>query len=257
MTDAQTMEPSVGTDREIVVFRVRRDTKCSECSDELSRGNLLRVEDKAALCLTCADLDKLEFLARGDAALTRRARKYSVLQAVVVEWSRSRNRYERQGVLVEATALEKAEAECLADADVRARQRMRAAIQRSADDDAFIASFATAIHSQYPGCPVDEATQIAAHACTRYSGRIGRTAAARSLAAEAIRLAVAAHIRHVHTDYDRLLTQLQDRQLARDQIADSLADTLRQWAAPTTEPPGPAWSSANNQFPRRDSTRLS
>ena len=107
--------------REIVVFRVRRDTKCSECSDDLGRGRLLRREGESALCLQCADLDGLEFLSRGDAALTRRARKYSSLQAVVVEWSRSRQRYERQGVLVEPTALLKAEQECLADADLRMR----------------------------------------------------------------------------------------------------------------------------------------
>ncbi len=237
MSDVQTMVPSVSTDREIVAFRVRRDTKCSECSDELFRGSLLRLEDKAALCLRCADLDHLEFLPSGDAALTRRARKYSVLQAVVVEWSRSRKRYERQGVLVEASALEKAEAECLADADVRARQRERAALRRFSDDDAFTASFAAAIHSQYPGCPVNEANQIAAHACQRYSGRVGRTAAARSLDPDAIRLAVVAHIRHAHTDYDRLLTQLQDRQLARDLIADSLDTTLDRWAQPSMPRP--------------------
>jgi hypothetical protein len=237
LTEVQGTVSPVGTDREIVAFRVRRDTRCSECSDELFRGSLLRLEDKAALCLRCADLDHLEFLPSGDTALTRRARKYSVLQAVVVEWSRSRKRYERQGVLVEASALEQAEAECLADADVRARQRERAALRRSSDDDAFIASFAAAIHSQYPGCPVNEATQIAAHACQRYSGRIGRTAAARSLDPDAIRLAVVAHIRHVHTDYDRLLTQLQDRQLARDLIGDSLDLTLRHWAQPSNPPP--------------------
>jgi hypothetical protein len=193
--------------------------------------------------LSCADLDKLEFLPSGDAALTRRARKYSVLQAVVVEWSRSRKRYERQGVLVEASALETAEAECLADADARAHKRERAAIHRHADDDAFIASFAAAILSAYPGCPADEATQIAAHACRRYSGRIGRTVAAKSLDPNAVRLAVVAHIRHVHTDYDRLLTQLQDRQHAREEIADSLDATLRRWADPSISSPGTAKSS--------------
>jgi hypothetical protein len=233
MTDVEGTAPPPGTEREIVVFRVRRDTHCSECSEELFRGSLLRLEDKAVLCLSCADLDKLEFLPSGDAALTRRARKYSVLQAVVVEWSRSRKRYERQGVLVEASALETAEAECLADADARARKRERAVIQRHADDDAFIASFAAAILSAYPGCPADEATEIAAHACRRYSGRIGRTAAAKSLDPNAVRLAVVAHIRHVHTDYDRLLTQLQDRQRAREEIAESLDATQRRWAEPT------------------------
>lgn len=101
------------TDRsqELLVFRVRQDTRCAECNIELERGSLLRVEGERALCLGCADLDHLEYLPRGDAALTRRARMHCTLQAVVLEWSRSRKRYERQGVLVESVALRQAEEE--------------------------------------------------------------------------------------------------------------------------------------------------
>jgi len=72
-------------------------------------------KDKGALCLACADLDHLVFLPSGDTALTRRARKHSTLTAVVLKWSRARKRYERQGLLVEAGALEMAEEECSAD----------------------------------------------------------------------------------------------------------------------------------------------
>jgi hypothetical protein len=74
--------------------------------------------EKGALCLSCGDLDHLIFLPSGDAALTRRARKHSTLSAVVLKWSRARNRYERQGLLVEEEALKKAEEECLADQEV-------------------------------------------------------------------------------------------------------------------------------------------
>jgi hypothetical protein len=41
---------------------------------------------------------------------------------VVVRFSRSRTRYERQGILVEEAALESAEAQCLADEDARGRR---------------------------------------------------------------------------------------------------------------------------------------
>ncbi len=68
------------------------------------------MEGERPLCLTCADLDHLVYLPRGDTALTRRARKHSALSAVVVRFSRARKRYERQGVLVEESALEQAEA---------------------------------------------------------------------------------------------------------------------------------------------------
>jgi hypothetical protein len=61
--------------------------------------------------MTCAELDHLVFLPAGDAALTRRAKRGSELSAVVVRFSRSRRRYERQGVLVEPDALERAQSE--------------------------------------------------------------------------------------------------------------------------------------------------
>jgi hypothetical protein len=75
------------------------------------------MELEQPLCLRCAGLDELEFLPSGDAALTRRASKYSGRVAVVVRFRRSRGRYERQGILVEAVGLEEAERECLEDAD--------------------------------------------------------------------------------------------------------------------------------------------
>ncbi len=81
------------------------------------------MEDPGPVCMACADMDHLVFLARGDAALTRRARAASGLSAIVVRFSRARKRYERQGILVEPGALERAEAECLADEQARARRR--------------------------------------------------------------------------------------------------------------------------------------
>jgi hypothetical protein len=42
-----------------------------------------------------------------------------------VRWSRTRKRYERQGLLVEDAALEQAEQQCLADSDARMRRRER------------------------------------------------------------------------------------------------------------------------------------
>src|SRR5205085_1586945 len=127
---------------------IRRETKCSDCGDELGPGRLLRMEGDRPLCLSCADLDHLEFLGRGDTALTRRASKYSRLRAVVVQWSRTRKQYERQGILAEP---------------------------------------------------------------------------------EAIRLAVLAHIRHTRTNYDELLCEQGDRQLARDAVEEQVQEALREW----------------------------
>jgi hypothetical protein len=95
-----------------VVIDALREWSCAECA---GTGAILIMEDRGPLCLMCAELDHLVFQPRGDAALTRRARMASTLPAVVVRFSRSRRRYERQGVLVEVQALERAEEECLAD----------------------------------------------------------------------------------------------------------------------------------------------
>src|SRR5688572_19987511 len=97
-----------------------------------------------------------------------KSKKILGISAVVLKWSRSRKRYERQGLLVETSAIEKAEAECLQDADIRERRRQREAERREV------------------------------------IGRVGRSAAAKSLDENAINLAVQAHIRHTETNYDEL-----------------------------------------------------
>ncbi len=214
---------------EIVVFEVVRPTACSECGEELGKGRLLRLEREKALCMACADLDRLEFLPSGDQAVTRRASKYSTLRAVVVRWSRARKRYERQGVLVEPEAIRRAEEESLADAEIRARRQARAAEQRMLQDQEFVAAFARAIRALYPGGPAREEIEIAEHACRKYSGRIGRSAAAKEFSQEAIRLAVIAHVRHAHTNYDELLDRYADRELARDHIRDQVSTIVDKW----------------------------
>jgi hypothetical protein len=210
---------------------VRRDTRCADCGEELWSGRMLRLVGDKALCLECADLDHLEFLASGDAAVTRRARKYSSLSAVLVQWSKTRKRYERQGLLVQPEAIERAEKECLADAEVRQRRRQREAGRQADLDQEFVTNFAQAIRKHYPGCPAGIETRIAERACLRHSGRVGRTATAKDLDPEPIRRAVIAHIRHQHTNYDELLARFDDRDTARDEVRDHVQSVLRQWEA--------------------------
>ena len=229
--------PRVGTISrrdEIVVFSIVRDSACAECGEELGRGRFLRMEAERPLCLRCADLDHLVFLERGDAALTRRASRYSTLRAVVVRFSRSRKRYERQGVLVEERALVKAEQECLSDAESRRLARERAAERRDTHDAEYLATFAQRVGDLFPGCPIEEQRAIAEHACQKYSGRIGRSAAAKGLLASAVDLAVRAHVRHVHTRYDELLASGVARAEARARVAASVASCLDAWQRGTS-----------------------
>src|SRR5215472_12021489 len=138
----------------IVVVQPIRDWTCAECGDT---GGLLKMEDVGPLCLGCCDLDHLAFLPSGDAALTRRSTKASSLSAVVVRWSRTRKRYERQGVLVEEPALAQAEQECMSDADARMRRRERDQLRRADLDVEFQGRMAEEIRRLFPGCPVERA----------------------------------------------------------------------------------------------------
>lgn len=137
----------------LVVFDIVRDSKCSECSQELLKGAFLFMEGEHPLCLECADLDHLVYLPRGDTALTRRARKHSVLSAVVLRFSRARRRYERQGVLVEESALQRAEEECYADVEERRARREQDKVRRVEQDHNFAARVTDSIQRLFPGCP--------------------------------------------------------------------------------------------------------
>jgi hypothetical protein len=226
-TDKQpaTRRESAGSD--LVVVQPLKHFTCAECGAD--SAGLLIMDDKGPFCMSCADMDHLVFLPSGDAALTRRAKKASRLSAVVVRWSRTRNRYERQGILVEELALEQAEQQCLADSDARLRRRERDTARRAGEDVVFQRRFAAAIRRIYPACPPLRAEAIARHAGLRGSGRVGRSAAGRDLDEQAIMLAVRASVRHEDTGYDDLLMAGADRRDARDRVRPAVDRILASW----------------------------
>ena len=77
---------------ELLVFAASKPWTCAGCSTKFGRGDFLTMDDAGPQCLDCADLGHLEFLPRGETALTRRAKKASRLSAVVMQWSRTRKR---------------------------------------------------------------------------------------------------------------------------------------------------------------------
>ena len=226
----QKLEERLSRAPERVVFQILRDSRCSECGIELERGDLLCMEAEQPLCLACAGLGDLEYLPAGDAALTRRATKHSTRKAVVVQFSRSRGRYERQGILVEEPALRRAEEECQLDDGERAMERERRAAHLPEQDRKLVLAMARRIQEIFPGCPPAEAERIAGHTAVRGSGRVGRTAAGRGLEEQALMLAVVAAVRHQRTAYDELLAGGLDRALAREQVREQVEETLAAWS---------------------------
>jgi hypothetical protein len=212
---------------ELVVVSPLGDFTCSVCGEE--QGGWLIMEDGAPVCMGCADMEHLVFLASGDAALTRRSKAASRMSAVVVRFSRSRRRFERQGILVEEQALERAEQECLADEDARARRRGRDAERRAGEDLELQEQMAEEIVRLFPGCPAERARSIARQASVRGSGRVGRSATGRALEPEALELAVVAAVRHEDTRYDELLMAGIEREVARAEVRDEVARVLEEW----------------------------
>ncbi|GLY05745.1 MULTISPECIES: DUF2293 domain-containing protein [Actinoplanes] len=229
MTDQQreklTAKKSKAPD--LVVVLPAKDFTCTSCGQ--TSGDMLTMEEAGPLCLTCADLDHLEFLAAGDAAMTRRAKKASRLSAVVVRFNRSRKRYDRQGLLVERAAIEQAEQECLSDEDARARRRDRDRVRREAADETFQYELAASIVHLFPGCPPERAEAISLHTGTRGSGRVGRSAAGRALDPDAVTRAVVASVRHEDTAYDEMLMNGVPRDEARERIRTDIDRVLKSW----------------------------
>ncbi|HEY4492509.1 MAG TPA: DUF2293 domain-containing protein [Acidobacteriota bacterium] len=217
-------------DNELKVFISHRSSTCGECGEDLgSKAWITLNKEKGAVCLACADLEYLVFLSSGDTALTVRSRKYSKLSAVVLKWSRARKRYERQGVLVDSDALEKAEQECLSDSEARARKRERNAERRAELDRQYVDRFAKRLLELFPRCPAGRNVLIAEHACLKFSGRVGRSAMAKELEEQAVRHAVIAHVRHAETNYDELLNAGYERWEAREAVAEKVDRILEKW----------------------------
>jgi hypothetical protein len=88
-----------------------------------------------------------------------------------------------------------------------------------------------------PGCsPAAPASALRRSPGTpplRGSGRVGRSAAGRSLDEKAVTLAVVASVRHEDTEYDALLMSGVPRDEARDRIRPDIDRVLDAWAKET------------------------
>jgi hypothetical protein len=199
---------------------------CAGCATPLPAGEFVA---EGGRCLGCAGLGDLVFLKSGDAALTRRATAGSSRHAVLLEFNRRRKRDERRGVFVEPGALEAAKAACAADAGVREVRAAKRRVKDEARDRAYVAGFEAELRRAFPGCPPEEAAAIARHACEKHSGRVGRAAFAKGLDPEAIELAVRAHVRHLHTEYDRLRDEGLNKRESRPRVRGTIEAVLARW----------------------------
>ena len=99
------------------------------------------------------------------------------MSAVVVRFSRARKRYEKPGILVEEAALERAEAQCLADEDARRQRRERDRQRRSDQDVVFQARLAELVGAAVPRCRDAPLRSRSMRRCGAAAGLAGRPGA--------------------------------------------------------------------------------
>ena len=96
-------------------------------------------------------------------------------------------------------------------------------------DTALIREAAAELASQFPEMPKEDRELVLKHGFRKHSGRVGRTA--QIPMNRKAQLAVFAHIRHKHTQYDKLLRSGMDRDEARRLVQKRIRSLLRKWGA--------------------------
>lgn len=101
----------------------------------------------------------------------------------------------------------------------------RAAVRKR--DLSLIETAATELDKQFPDLPEKEKAVVLKHGFRKHSGRVGRTSTLSM--PRKILLAVIAHVRHRHTQYDDLLTRGVDRTDARKAANRKIGSIMRGW----------------------------
>ncbi len=148
--------------RAVVWISHRDGDRCQGCGAEITKGTFLLVARETGIrCLECAGLADFVYLPAGDPGLTRRAVASSGRSAMVVKFSRTRKRHERQGILVEQVALERATEECEKDQARREAASVRQRAWNEVAEQECVARFAGKVRDLFPACPPEEAEAIA------------------------------------------------------------------------------------------------
>jgi hypothetical protein len=180
-----------------------------------------------------------QFVARGDPALTRALLARGALRVL----DERRGKLVQVGVAATPESIAAAQAEVAATAGTRAVARERSRERREREEARYVVAFDAAVRRLFPSIPDRDRQEIVQRTCEVGSRRVGRSAAAKDLDDEPIRLAVRAWIRHGHTDYDQMLDRAgvgrpfgraskEARRDARKEIGPRVDAVARAWAQP-------------------------
>jgi len=149
------------------------------------------------------------------------------------------NENQKLGIGVPRTIYQQVQTLCEQTAEARAK-----AVEKK--DLALEKKTQTEIMRQFPHITKASVPAILKHTLQKRSGRVGRTSEPLD---RVVSLAVRAHIRHKHTEYDKMLRQGTDREEARRTIQDAVEEKVRDWG-------GKPWSAkASNTVCKNKKTR--
>ncbi|KAK7431435.1 hypothetical protein QQZ08_001925 [Neonectria magnoliae] len=115
------------------------------------------------------------------------------------------------------------------DEDRATRDRRQDKVRRR--DEATEKEFETAIRKLFPHIPEEDIQKTIKRALEKRSGRVGRTGLLDL--DQKVQLAVAAHVRHSHTEYDKLIRGKMNRKRARNAINSQATQILSRWRGGT------------------------
>ncbi|KAI9707843.1 MAG: hypothetical protein M1820_004448 [Bogoriella megaspora] len=161
-----------------------------------------------------------KFLPKGDVYLTRRCTVRSEEFGLPAEIVFDTNGTTRLGLLVHHSIYYPVLQEAAETAAARA-----AAVSRK--DAANLSKARDAVRDLYPTIPGKDLEAVLKRAWEKGSGNVGRTGTKEM--EEKVKLAVEAHIRHSHTEYDGLLRMGMSREGARKKIRVDVRDVAESW----------------------------
>lgn len=162
----------------------------------------------------------------GDAFLTRRIK--ALAKRVFVRMKKRSGGYSRAiSIMAPKKIVEAARKEAEITEQARAKKRAVSAVYRTRREQNSRVEIKEMMLKMFPKMPPEEAGQIVDHAFMVSSGRVGRVSSVDL--EDKITLAVRAHIRHTHTEYDMLLSQGWDRRDARDAVVGEIDVLLHKW----------------------------
>ena len=110
------------------VYALSRSSRCHGCDRKLNPGEIVKLkdsgDDREAFCFACAELQDFEFVAKGNAQLTRLALKHSSSSYIVRQWSDTWKCYERVGILARVEAIDRAQSESGIQLPERGKSRL-------------------------------------------------------------------------------------------------------------------------------------